>query len=66
MIDLLTQAENNNSERNGTGLLVFIAVCFQNISYISPNEYPCKLAPFQLTFFRETERSKKGKTPFLD
>ena len=41
MIDLLThcQAENNNSERNGIDLLVFIADSFQNISYTPPNEY---------------------------
>ena len=43
MIDLLTQAENNNSERSSIDLLVFIAVNFQNIVYISPNEYQkCK------------------------
>ena len=39
MIDFLTQAENNNSEQNSIDFLVFIAINFQNISYISPNEY---------------------------
>ena len=39
MIDLLTQAENNNSESNSNDWLVFIAVNFQNMSLHSPNEY---------------------------
>ena len=35
----LKQAGNNNSERNIIDFLVFIAVKFQNVSYIPPNEY---------------------------
>ena len=43
MIDLLTQAENNNSERGSIDLLVFIAIKIQKKGYISPNEYQkCK------------------------